>query len=157
LTRTRKTEPLILLVGWLFVLLVAAVYDVAVGRYVGAGFLLALGVATVVLDRRQRAAAADAGPGAPAGWYADPDAPDRIRYWDGTGWTEHRWRADTTPVWFVWTLRAALLLLLLATWTVGGRLGDVLLVAFAVVFTGERLWRRRRSSKGPAATSRSSS
>ena len=39
-----------------------------------AGFLLALGVATVVLDRRERAAAVHGGPGAPAGWYGDPDA-----------------------------------------------------------------------------------
>ena len=23
------------------------------------------------------------------GWYADPKAPDHIRYWDGSGWTEH--------------------------------------------------------------------
>ncbi|WP_431218516.1 DUF2510 domain-containing protein [Leifsonia xyli] len=23
------------------------------------------------------------------GWYADPSAPDAVRYWDGTRWTEH--------------------------------------------------------------------
>src|SRR5205807_1990615 len=119
---------------------------------VGAGFLFALGVATVVLDRRPRAAAATAGPGAPAGWYADPDVCDRIRYWNGTGWTEHRWHADTSPIWFVWTLRAALLLVLLVTWTVGGLVGDVLLLAFGAVFAGERLWQRRRSSKARSAT-----
>ena len=24
------------------------------------------------------------------GWYADPEAPAYLRYWDGSGWTEHR-------------------------------------------------------------------
>lgn len=27
--------------------------------------------------------------GAPAGWYAEPDVPGRLRWWDGTGWTDH--------------------------------------------------------------------
>lgn len=26
----------------------------------------------------------------PAGWFDDPDAPGRQRWWDGTSWTEHR-------------------------------------------------------------------
>lgn len=26
---------------------------------------------------------------APAGWYDDPDDPERLRYWDGVVWTEH--------------------------------------------------------------------
>lgn len=26
---------------------------------------------------------------APAGWYADPQGPDTLRYWDGTSWTAH--------------------------------------------------------------------
>jgi hypothetical protein len=26
----------------------------------------------------------------PAGWYPDDAAPGTIRYWDGTGWTQHR-------------------------------------------------------------------
>ncbi len=25
-----------------------------------------------------------------AAWYADPENPQGMRYWDGTGWTEHR-------------------------------------------------------------------
>jgi hypothetical protein len=24
------------------------------------------------------------------GWYADPDAPGQVRYWDGSAWTAHR-------------------------------------------------------------------
>ena len=31
---------------------------------------------------------ADAAP-PPAGWYADPERPDTLRYWDGSQWTEH--------------------------------------------------------------------
>jgi hypothetical protein len=26
---------------------------------------------------------------APAGWQPDPENPDRLRYWDGAGWTDH--------------------------------------------------------------------
>ncbi|MDM7855170.1 DUF2510 domain-containing protein [Cellulomonas alba] len=26
---------------------------------------------------------------APAGWYPDPQGPGSVRYWDGTGWTQH--------------------------------------------------------------------
>ncbi len=26
----------------------------------------------------------------PAAWYADPENPQGMRYWDGTHWTEHR-------------------------------------------------------------------
>ena len=29
------------------------------------------------------------GTGAPAGWYADPQLPERLRYFDGAAWTEH--------------------------------------------------------------------
>ncbi len=28
-------------------------------------------------------------PAVPAGWYPDPTAPDRQRWWDGRGWTDH--------------------------------------------------------------------
>src|SRR4051794_24208229 len=28
-------------------------------------------------------------PGTPAGWYPDNVDPSRVRYWDGTAWTEH--------------------------------------------------------------------
>jgi hypothetical protein len=34
------------------------------------------------------AGAAAAGGGQPAGWYADPKGEKRLRYWDGTGWTD---------------------------------------------------------------------
>lgn len=27
---------------------------------------------------------------APAGWFADPEQPGQLRYWDGSQWTEHR-------------------------------------------------------------------
>jgi hypothetical protein len=29
------------------------------------------------------------GPGLAPGWYSDPERADRLRYWDGTFWTEH--------------------------------------------------------------------
>ena len=32
-----------------------------------------------------------------AGWYADPLVPGHIRYWDGSGWTEHT--ASPLPTW----------------------------------------------------------
>lgn len=38
----------------------------------------------------QVVAAAPAAVVAPPGWYPDPDDPDRSRFWDGSGWTEHR-------------------------------------------------------------------
>ncbi|MFH6779358.1 DUF2510 domain-containing protein, partial [Clavibacter michiganensis] len=28
-------------------------------------------------------------PSTPAGWYADPAGSDRLRWWDGTRWTDH--------------------------------------------------------------------
>lgn len=33
--------------------------------------------------------AARRGPGLAPGWYTDPERGDRLRYWDGTFWTEH--------------------------------------------------------------------
>ena len=32
-----------------------------------------------------------------AGWYADPAAPDAVRYWDGDRWTEHTSPAPAAP------------------------------------------------------------
>lgn len=29
------------------------------------------------------------GPGSPADWYPDPNVRGTMRYWDGTGWTDH--------------------------------------------------------------------
>ena len=36
-------------------------------------------------------------PPTPAGWYADPDGSGGQRYWDGSGWTEHRSPATPEP------------------------------------------------------------
>lgn len=33
-----------------------------------------------------------------AGWYADSDDPTSVRYWNGTGWTEHRAAMQPQPV-----------------------------------------------------------
>lgn len=33
----------------------------------------------------------------PAGWFPDPYDPSRLRYWDGTAWTEHRSPATPAP------------------------------------------------------------
>jgi hypothetical protein len=32
-----------------------------------------------------------------AGWFADPADPARIRYWDGSSWTEHTALATAEP------------------------------------------------------------
>ena len=34
----------------------------------------------------------------PAGWYPDPQGQGRLRYWNGTAWTEHVSPADDQPV-----------------------------------------------------------
>jgi Domain of unknown function (DUF4352)/Protein of unknown function (DUF2510) len=36
-------------------------------------------------------------PRTPAGWYPDPDGSGGQRYWDGSGWTEHRSPASRAP------------------------------------------------------------
>jgi len=36
-------------------------------------------------------------PPTPAGWYSDPDGSGGQRYWDGSGWTEHRYPAAPEP------------------------------------------------------------
>ncbi|ACQ79701.1 peptidase domain protein [Beutenbergia cavernae DSM 12333] len=33
----------------------------------------------------------------PAGWFPDPDGQDRLRYWDGTAWTEHYAASNEPP------------------------------------------------------------
>jgi uncharacterized RDD family membrane protein YckC len=38
---------------------------------------------------QQPAQSAPAAPAQPAGWYADPSGQTRLRYWDGSAWTEH--------------------------------------------------------------------
>jgi hypothetical protein len=35
---------------------------------------------------------------APAGWYADPQRQPRLRYWDGSAWTDHVRKAADQPV-----------------------------------------------------------
>lgn len=32
-----------------------------------------------------------------AGWYADPERPDRLRWWDGESWTEHTAPVEAGP------------------------------------------------------------
>jgi hypothetical protein len=47
-----------------------------------------------------RRVAVTAAPGPPAGWFPDPSAPDRLRYWDGREWTDHtavRWLPPQAP------------------------------------------------------------
>jgi hypothetical protein len=39
-------------------------------------------------------ATAGRGPGLAPGWYTDPERIDRLRYWDGTFWTEHTHAPD---------------------------------------------------------------
>jgi hypothetical protein len=38
------------------------------------------------------------GPDAPPGWYPDPDGAGSQRYWDGSAWSGHVWRARPAPV-----------------------------------------------------------
>ncbi|MDA8311806.1 MAG: DUF2510 domain-containing protein [Actinomycetota bacterium] len=33
----------------------------------------------------------------PAGWYQDPHDPARVRWWDGTKWTEHQQSLTSPP------------------------------------------------------------
>jgi len=70
--------------------------DVRAGGWVGTlgGALIAAagGLALAVRD-----APAPATPTTPPGWYADPGAPERLRYWSGTAWTEHTHPVSQSP------------------------------------------------------------
>ena len=70
------------------------------GGIIGALFVLrSLWLAVIIVRRGKHAAPADVPPapmtepatGHAAGWLPDPHAPDtpRLRYWDGSAWTEH--------------------------------------------------------------------
>lgn len=63
---------------------------VAGARHDGESAGVADGGWAELAERRAAADVATAGlPGAPqAGWYADPEQPDRYRYWDGATWTD---------------------------------------------------------------------
>jgi hypothetical protein len=84
-----------LLVGWIVSLSHEPVDGTdAVGMTMMSAFFLAVlaGLAAVVLlacalwlhlyNRRSPAPV-------PAGWYADPESPSSLRYWDGRLWTQH--------------------------------------------------------------------
>ena len=57
----------------------------------GLTFVAGIVMLVVGIVRRGRAgnAYAFAVPQTPAGWYGDPHGSGRLRYWDGTRWTEH--------------------------------------------------------------------
>lgn len=58
-----------------------------IGDQVAKTFVVRAGQAP---ESEERPLAADAPPSsAPAGWYADPRGEQRLRYWDGEGWTAH--------------------------------------------------------------------
>ncbi len=58
-----------------------------VGDQVARTFVVRAGEAP---ESEERPLASDAAPrSAPAGWYADPRGEQRLRYWDGEGWTAH--------------------------------------------------------------------
>jgi uncharacterized RDD family membrane protein YckC len=58
-----------------------------VGDQVATTFVVRAGT---VPEAQERVLAMDAPPSsASAGWYADPRGEDRLRYWDGEGWTAH--------------------------------------------------------------------
>ncbi|MGL5928426.1 MAG: DUF2510 domain-containing protein, partial [Dermatophilaceae bacterium] len=74
--------------------------------------------------------------GAPSpGWHADPHAPGRLRWWDGTRWTEHTHPAGVAatglgpgrvgpqrPGWLTWPVVTVAVLLLMGSCTVLGTL-----------------------------------
>ncbi|WP_235511485.1 DUF2510 domain-containing protein [Agromyces sp. Root81] len=40
------------------------------------------------------------------GWYADPEAPDLLRWWDGTGWSDDQFRSKPEESFLVARLRS---------------------------------------------------
>jgi hypothetical protein len=57
------------------------------------GLVFVTGIILLIVGAVRRGRAknryAFAMPATPAGWYADPGGSQRLRYWDGTRWTEH--------------------------------------------------------------------
>src|SRR5229473_3500261 len=65
----------------------SAVSSVLLGVRVGVlALAMGLGIAWIVARTRERSLST---PGPPANWYSDPWGRARLRYWDGSAWTEH--------------------------------------------------------------------
>lgn len=58
--------------------------------------------------------------GGPPAWYTDPERPNELRYWNGTGWTEHRVSqslddavSDATSKWRSWAIAGCIVLVVI--------------------------------------------